>query len=77
MTSPKDLLNVIIPFFEQYPLLTHKHSDFMLFKQIVEALNNKEHLQLEGLQRILNLRASMNLGLSSELKAAFPDTVAE
>ena len=25
----------------------------------------------------MNLRASINLGLSSELKAAFPDTVAE
>lgn len=77
VTSPKDLLDVIIPFFDKYPLLTHKYSDFILFRQIVEALNNKEHLRLDGLQRILNLRASMNLGLSPELKAAFPDTVAE
>nr|AYE67638.1 hypothetical protein [Annulohypoxylon stygium] len=77
VTSPKDLLGVIIPFFDKYPLLTQKNSDFVLFKQIVEAINNKEHLHQEGLQRILNLRASINLGLSPELKAAFPDTVAK
>ena len=43
VTSPKDLLDVIIPFFDKYPLLTQKKSDFLLFKQIVEAINNKEH----------------------------------
>ena len=52
-------------FFDKYPLLTNKYSDFILFKQVVEALNNKEHLQLKGLQIIFNSRASMNLGLTS------------
>jgi hypothetical protein len=34
----------------------------------------KEHLTIEGLQKIINIKASMNLGLSgrSSLKAAFP-----
>ena len=37
-------------------------------------MNRKEHLTKEGLQQIINLRASINLGLSDELKVAFPNT---
>jgi len=32
---------------------------------------NKEHLSLEGLNKIINIRASMNLGLSENLKNTF------
>lgn len=35
-------------------------------------MNNKAHLTEEGLQQIINIRASMNLGLSSIPKAEFP-----
>lgn len=35
----------------------------------------KEHLNMDGLQAIVNIRASINLGLSEELKTAFPYTV--
>ena len=34
-----------------------------------------QHLQTEGLQDIVNLRASINLGLSEDLKTAFPNTI--
>ncbi len=40
---------------------------------VFELINRGEHLTHEGLQQIVNLRASMNLGLSDELKEAFPD----
>lgn len=36
---------------------------------------NKEHLTLEGLQALVNLKALINKGLSSSLKTYFPDTV--
>lgn len=36
---------------------------------------NKEHNTLEGIQKIVNIKASLNLGLSKDLKEAFPDTV--
>lgn len=36
-----------------------------------------EHLIEEGLQAIINIRASLNLGLSEVLKAAFPNTMPE
>lgn len=34
-----------------------------------------EHLKEEGLKTIVNIRASLNLGLSEVLKAAFPKTM--
>jgi hypothetical protein len=38
-------------------------------------VKNGEHLNPEGLQKIVNIRASINLGLSYNLKEAFPETV--
>ena len=45
-----------------------------MFKEIVELVNGREHTNPEGLKRIVNLRASMNKGLSDVLIAAFPNT---
>ena len=68
----KDLTAVINPF-DKYPLITQKFADYQLFKQVVDLKNCKEHFTSEGLQKIVNLKASINWGLSSELKAAFPE----
>jgi hypothetical protein len=75
VTSLQDLTNVIIPHFEKYPLITQKKADFELFKRVVDIMNRKGHLTSDGLQEIVNIRASINLGLSEDLKAAFPDTI--
>lgn len=66
---------LVLAHFEKYPLLTQKGADLELF--IVEKMNRKEHLTTEGLQEIVNLKASMNFGVLSEnLLSAFPNTVA-
>ena len=36
---------------------------------------NKEHSTLEGIQKIVNIRASLNTGLTENLKKGFPDTL--
>ena len=72
--SVGDLVNKVIPFFLKYPLITRKRADFIIFSQIVEILNKKEHLTLEGIQKIVNLKAFMNKGLTDVLIQAFPDT---
>jgi len=69
-------LSILINHFEKYPLRTQKHADFLLFKLIVEIINRKEHLTPEGLQKIINLKASLNQGLSDTLKAAYPNITA-
>jgi hypothetical protein len=49
-------------------LLSQKSADFKLFTQVVELMNNKAHLSLEGIYQIINIKASMNLGLSDFFK---------
>lgn len=75
VSSIEELTTVIIPNFVKYPLISQKLADFLLFKSVVDMVNSKEHLTTKGLQKIVSLKASMNLGLNDELKAAFPDTV--
>lgn len=65
----------IITHFENYPLITQKKADFILFKQIIDKVANGEHLSAKGLQEIVNVRSSINMGLSDSLKAIFPNTI--
>ncbi len=75
VSTLKDIVNVIIPHFDKYPLITKKYYDYMLFKQVILFMLNKVHNILEGLQKIVNYKTFLNLGLSKELKKAFPLTV--
>lgn len=74
VSAPKDL-KVIIDHFDKYPLITQKRADFELFKQVVDLVSRKEHLTLSGLHKIVAIKASLNNGLSPELKAAFPNII--
>lgn len=74
VSSLKDLA-VIIEHFDKYPLLTQKRADFELFKKALELISRKEHLTEEGLTKILSIRASVNNGLSDDLKIAFPSII--
>lgn len=64
-------LNKLFLHLEKYPLLTQKAADLLLFKQAVKLVNDKGHLTVEGLKRIVNIKASMNLGLSDMLNSEF------
>jgi len=66
-------LEVIINHFEKYCLITQKFSDFLLFKQGYEIIKTNKHLTTEGLEKLIAIKGSLNLGLSPELKSAFPD----
>jgi hypothetical protein len=68
-------LKILINYFDKYPLITQKYADYQLFKQAFLLIDNKEHLTEEGLQKLVAIRASMNLGNSVALKAAFPDII--
>lgn len=64
VSTLNDIVNVIIPHFDKYPLITKKYYDYVIFKQINLLLLNKVHNTLKVLQKIVNYRASLNLGLS-------------
>jgi hypothetical protein len=67
----KDLTNIIIPHFKKYPLISQKAADFILFEKIVELMNKGAHISLEGLQKIINIKASINLGISETIISEF------
>ena len=46
-------LQVIIDHFKNYPLVSAKHSDFLLFEQCYYIMKKKEHITQEGFKRIL------------------------
>ena len=53
-------LNKIIDFFEKNQLQTSKRKNFEIFKQVIELMNNKEHLKKEELNKIAKLISNMN-----------------
>ena len=59
-----DLADYIIPHLDKYPLISKKKADYELFKRIVFIMRDKLHLTDKGLQEIVNLKASMNKGVS-------------
>ena len=65
----------MINHFDKYPLKTQKKSDFELLKKAFYLISQKEHLTNEGLLKIVAIKASMNLGLSDDLKVAFPNII--
>jgi hypothetical protein len=67
--SIKNITNIIIPHFLKYKLLTQKAADFILFNEIVRLINTKAHLTKKGLHQIINIKASLNLGISENLKS--------
>lgn len=71
VNSLKDLVNVIIPHFESYPLLTKKKADFLLLKLAIELIKQKEHKNIEGIHKLIGIKASLNKGLLNELSSSF------
>lgn len=58
--SQKELREIIIPFFKQYPLKTSKRNDFEKFSQVLSLMENSEHLHLEGVRKIIKIIETMN-----------------
>lgn len=70
-----DELAILIKHLENYPLITQKRADYELFKKAYELVLKKDHLNKVGLNKIVSLKASLNLGLSVLLKEAFPGII--
>ena len=74
-------ISVIINHFDKYPLITHKLSDYLIFKQCTEIIKQlaggSEHLTERGLLDIISLKSNLNLGLPNNLKNAFPNIKAK
>lgn len=51
---------MIIPFFDLHTLISTKHEDYLKFREIVLAMQRKEHLTDSGYRKIVELAFSMN-----------------
>jgi hypothetical protein len=65
-------LQIITNHFDSYPLITQKSADYLLFKQAIAIIKNKEHLSIEGLLKLVGIKATLNWGLSDKFKESFP-----
>ena len=57
VSTMNDLVNVIIPHFDKYPLITPKFADYLLFKQAFNLISLKEHLTTDGLYKLVAIKS--------------------
>jgi hypothetical protein len=55
-----NLTNVVIPHFDNYPLLSSKRNDFLVFRDICLRMSVKQHFTKSGLEELLALQANLN-----------------
>jgi len=58
--SIEDLMTIIIPHFEKYPLQTSKKNDFDSFKEVCQLIYSNHHLNHDGMKKIIELSAKIN-----------------
>jgi hypothetical protein len=75
VSSIEQIVLKIFTHFDTYPLITKKHADYLLFKDLIMKMVQKDHLKKEKLQDFVNIKASLNLGLSELLKSEFSNTI--
>ncbi len=65
ITNPSDIESILIPFFNDHPLLTLKNDDFLDFKNLFELKKQKYHTTPQGLSSLLHIKNNMNRGRKS------------
>jgi hypothetical protein len=60
ITKFSDISNIIIPFFDKYPIEGQKAFDFQDFKFVSLLMKNNEHLTEEGFNKIIRIKEKMN-----------------
>ncbi|MGD8744403.1 MAG: LAGLIDADG family homing endonuclease [Candidatus Woesebacteria bacterium] len=69
VTKPRDIKEKIIPFFDKYEFLSeNKMQNYLIFKQTVDIMVEKKHLEPEGFSDLLLLREKLNKGKGRKRK---------
>ncbi len=66
VTKFSEVNQIIIPFFEKYPIIGVKLQDFRSFCKVAKIMVNKDHLTKEGLEQVLSLKQNMNKSREQE-----------
>jgi hypothetical protein len=56
----RDLVEIVIPHFRSFPLISAKQRDVVRFDEICRLVYAKRHLEVDGLARIVELAMEMN-----------------
>lgn len=75
VTKYNDLIDIIIPHFYSYPLLSLKTIIFSNWVKAVELLASGQHKSKNGFLEILSIYAAIGRGPSNKIKSYFPDLV--
>nr|YP_010727786.1 homing endonuclease [Leptographium wingfieldii]WDZ67423.1 homing endonuclease [Leptographium wingfieldii]WDZ67470.1 homing endonuclease [Leptographium wingfieldii]WDZ67517.1 homing endonuclease [Leptographium wingfieldii]WDZ67563.1 homing endonuclease [Leptographium wingfieldii]WDZ67609.1 homing endonuclease [Leptographium wingfieldii] len=70
--SKDQIIKILLPHFDLFPLITQKRADYLLFRKAFELISNGAHLTSEGLVEILAIKSNLNLGIPSKLREEFP-----
>lgn len=68
--SRKYIINIIIPHFDNYTIITEKQNDFKIFKEILAIQDNSLYSSTKII-KVLNLKSLLNKGLFSLIKKQF------
>jgi hypothetical protein len=68
-------LRVITNHFDNYPLITQKLADYLLFKQSMDLIEKKLHLTEKGLLQLVGIKSVLNWGLSEKFRETFSNMI--
>jgi hypothetical protein len=68
-------LRVITRHFYNYPLISQKSADYLLFKKSIDLIQEKLHLTEKGLLILVGVKSVLNRGLSEKFKDTFPNMI--
>ena len=76
VTTPRDILLYVIPFFERFPLQSKKaQRNFSIFCKIAALMSSGNHRYVNGLRKILALRETLNEGKGRTRKYSADDVL--
>ena len=74
VTNTIAIVTRVIPFFQKFIFLSQKKKrDFAIFCKIAQMVNDKQHITSEGLEKIIQLRESLNAGRGRKRKFTIVD----
>jgi hypothetical protein len=66
VTKLADIINIIIPHFDKYPLLSSKNLDYQDFRRVAFMMKDGVHLTENGMLEIKGIKENMNSKRSFE-----------
>ncbi|CCC14779.1 unnamed protein product [Sordaria macrospora k-hell] len=57
-----DITNILVPFFNKYPIIGIKLYDYLDWCKIHSLMINRSHLTVEGINSIRKIKSGMNIG---------------